>query len=222
MDETERERARREILDPALFHRVRYSTAFMQSAIGTGFLFDLKLNGFDILPDVVGYLFFMMATGSLIPFHKRAHHGQILAMSLVPAGVLEFFPLDLGPVDAIVGLVAMVLTVVLIWFLCQMAADVGSLIANAGLTRSALAGRQIFAVFWGVFVSASALVGAIVGEGNYTWEPGDAIGGGLILLFILAGFGTFFLVVAVFLRASQALQGGRRRTSTTSIEPTTR
>ena len=59
-----------------------------------GFLFvmiDFRLNGFDILPDIIGYIFFVVGLSSLLNINEHFSKARIYHIIML---VLSFFSIE--------------------------------------------------------------------------------------------------------------------------------
>lgn len=196
------------ILDPELSGRAAYAGAFGRASIGVLFtLFDFRVgtsdSNLDLLPDVAGYLLLIAAASALVPLHRRAQSVRALAIGLSVWGAILLVA-DLaggsGTVAlGVLGLVAGIADLVLIWMLCGIIIDLAVLLGDDDLRNKAEVRRIVYVLFV-VVVSVVLLVGAVVAEDRTV----EGAGWGLVLVGLLIASVVVLILMVTLMRAARA------------------
>ncbi|WP_145021747.1 hypothetical protein [Paenibacillus sp. Y412MC10] len=98
------------------------------------FLFDFQINGFDILPDVIGYLLFYVGLAKLNRrsehFRKAGNTAAVLLGVSALALVLSVLPRASAAIGIPLGLVILLLNLYMVFHICQ---GIGALAGRRGL-----------------------------------------------------------------------------------------
>lgn len=92
------------------------------------FLFDFRLNGFDILPDIIGYIFFYQGLSLLQDKNDYFSKGKGFALPMIFISIFDIFqvtiPIDqlgntsFGLFSIILGLVITVINLLMVYNIC--------------------------------------------------------------------------------------------------------
>ncbi|GIP38664.1 hypothetical protein J31TS4_19440 [Paenibacillus sp. J31TS4] len=139
--------------------------AFRSLFWGFLFLFDFKINGFDILPDLIGYILFLSGLSRLAERHPLFAKAKPLAVVLLVLSVFKLIPyqLEVGAGFAMSGGVLLVIllglinTALVLFFVYCLCGGVAALAEEAGqeeLARTARFRWNLYLVMAiGVFVA---------------------------------------------------------------------
>jgi len=98
---------------------------FIKLFWGFLFLFDFNIGSFDILPDVVGYLFFYLGLSELSINSRYFETARWLSVPLIFIGVIDLFPVN----SIIINIVTFILSLLLIYNITR---GVGEMAKNVG------------------------------------------------------------------------------------------
>lgn len=122
-------------------------------------ILDLKLNGFDVLPDFIGYILVAVGCGGLASLSRRFSTAQTLSGVLVVLSLVGFvFPTDLA---FLYGLVYLAVDCAMIWFLLGGVMEFASARERPDLERLASSRRVAYVVL----MSGITLIG-LVAQGS--------------------------------------------------------
>ncbi|MFC6357844.1 hypothetical protein [Luteococcus peritonei] len=158
-------------------------------------LVDLRLNGFDVLPDVVGWglvLAGLWALASLAVDFARARLAALLG--LVAAGIELglFFSEGRYPVaESLAGVVVTTCTLACGWFLLHGVARRARAVAPGAVERSLVLAHRLLAVFG--LLLAGEMVGLVIAMTGRELNLTLSGPGALVVVFV----GIVLLVVAV-------------------------
>jgi hypothetical protein len=85
---------------------------------------DFRLNGFDILPDFIGFALIAAGAGLLVPLNPRFQTAKIMALILIVLSLVSLVELGndggpgFNPGWFFFGLIVTVLDVIMVWQLC--------------------------------------------------------------------------------------------------------
>ena len=136
---------------------------------GILFLFDFRINGFDILPDFVGYLLIFHGLGLLL---SRKDHFLVARNYTLPLIVLSFFSIyevqrPLNQMDPftllamLIGLAAMVLNLLVIYHICMGIAELAEE-AEKEILKDNANNRWRYFLYFQVFLISSMLIGMLI------------------------------------------------------------
>lgn len=85
------------------------------------FLFDINIGGFDILPDFVGYIFFLVGLKELRKLNGHYEKANTLSIILLVISLvfLFFSRVYLGGLEIVLGIVVTIITVYHIYSICM-------------------------------------------------------------------------------------------------------
>jgi len=93
------------------------------------FLFDLNFNGFDILPDIIGYILFYRGLKMLSYRNANFAKGKVLAIPLIFLSILDIFHVTIpineignvqfGGVVFLIGIVNTIINLMMIYRICM-------------------------------------------------------------------------------------------------------
>ncbi len=166
-------------------------------------ILDFRINGFDILPDFLGFALIAMGLGLLVPLDRRFLTARVLAVLLIVLSLATLLQhTDAAEADAwptawaLFEVVYDVLDLAMIWLLC------GGIIAVAGERGLRdLADRASFRRMLYVGLAMLGWVVALLARGGM---PKDVLVVLVIGLAVLALVVTF-LLMGLMLRAARAL-----------------
>lgn len=182
---------------------------------GIPFWFDLRFQGFDVLPDPVGFALIVLGAQGLARFHQLMPRIQLLALGLAVFSVLDVYtdprvgPVGIpdAPIGLLVGLVMAAATALLAWWMCQVVADFARRLHAWDTIRSAETRRLVF-VGWQAAIGVTILLGASA-PGDFTF---------LVLGLFFAGIAVLGLLMELMLQARQFC-GGREAEAVPAPEP---
>lgn len=107
------------------------------------FLFDFNINGFDILPDFIGYLLFYLGLVKLERrsehFHKAKNMSIILIVLSVMGLIISLFPLTSSVFNVLFSLVVLILNLSMVFHICQ---GISELAGRRGLRQFQIKTQQ--------------------------------------------------------------------------------
>ena len=106
-------------------------------------ILDFRVNGFDLLPDLMGYLLVALGCEGLALASPRFQMARLIAWILAIFEVYLFFA---KPVDPMVTLAAAILSVVMVWSLLGGIMQVATDLRRPDLAASASNRRIVYAV----------------------------------------------------------------------------
>ena len=143
-------------------------TGFRQWFWAMPFLFDLRFNGVDLLPDPIGFILVARGAMSFGKFHRRLEHITGMALILAAISVLDVYDpgrsdiltTDVGYLAAAVGIAMSALVSILVWWMCQVVADFARRV-HAFETVNAAEQRRLLFIAWQVCVAVILTVGLV-------------------------------------------------------------
>ena len=132
---------------------------------GIPFWFDLRYNGFDLLPDTIGFALILLGANAFGRFHKRLPQIQFAATVLGAVGILDIYQpsrpngisFDASVFVIVVGLVIALVLGVLVWWMCEVVSDFARRVHAHETAKSAETRRLIF-LSWQVAVAVSLML----------------------------------------------------------------
>ncbi len=111
------------------------------------FLFDFNLNGFDILPDIIGYILFYRGLKMLSERNENFAKGKILAIPLIFLSILDIFHVTIpinklgiapfGRGGFVIGIVKTIINLMMIYRICMGIAEEARVINDSELELKA-------------------------------------------------------------------------------------
>jgi len=112
-------------------------------------MFDFRINGFDILPDFIGYLLIFLGLSALVNLNEKFNKAKTLALPLIIISVLDIYqspvPLNSGLMEpktmiiSLIGIISILLNMLMIYNICigieEKAKDSGNFVLGT-LARS--------------------------------------------------------------------------------------
>jgi len=91
-------------------------------------MFDFRINGFDILPDFIGYLLIFLGLSALVNLNEKFNKAKTLALPLIIISVLDIYqspvPLNIGLMEpktmiiSLIGIISIILNILMIYNIC--------------------------------------------------------------------------------------------------------
>jgi len=91
-------------------------------------MFDFRINGFDLLPDFIGYLLIFLGLSALVNLNEKFNKAKILSLPLIVISVLDIYqsPVQLNSgllepkamILSIVGIISIILNILMIYNIC--------------------------------------------------------------------------------------------------------
>jgi len=112
------------------------------------FLFDFRINGFDILPDIIAYILFYRGLTMLSNRNENFDKGKVLAIPLIFLSILDIFQVNI-PISEIgnisfgvgwivIGLVHTIINLMMIYRICMGIAEEARVINDNDLELKAI------------------------------------------------------------------------------------
>lgn len=161
-------------------------------------LFDFRINGFDLLPDIVGFLLIVYGLTGLKRYtmaFAAAQKYAIVMTLLSVADVMILYATD----DVMTVLLALLQTVFSVIMVMNICLGISQLAQNVGLTGLAVSARTRSTVY--IIVTIASVLLTVVG----TFLPGLA--GILLVPTLLCSIAATALLMALFWQAERQLDG---------------
>jgi hypothetical protein len=155
-------------------------------------LFDLNLNGVNIVPDFIGYILIAIGSARLVPLFPEFQAAVIVAWIMAPLSLTEHSPIREAPVAFLIMIVTTVLHTILIWKLCEGVARGARDRGRSDLADFALLTRNLYITF----LIAGVFIGLV----------GHEMGSGVLLLLIPM---LIFVIVVIVMLCMMCVRAGR-------------
>jgi hypothetical protein len=166
------------------------ATRFLQILVGLLLIFlDLRLNGFDVLPDFVGYALVALGCGGLGDCSHSFLTAQKLSWILAVVDVAGYFV----PRHLLLAAIILALNCSLIWFLCGGIIELATRRNRADISQRAMGVRIVY-----VFLTTLTFLMAILLEGSRDAAP-------LVIVLVITGMIVMFFLVLLIYRVMQEL-----------------
>jgi len=130
---------------------------FRKIFIGLLFMFDFRINGFDILPDFIGYIFIFSGLALLVDLNHRFETAKKFALPLIVISIFDIFQLNI-PIDgffmnpktflfSIIGIMSTILNILMIYNICIGIEERAFELENHDLARLARSRWTLYLIF---------------------------------------------------------------------------
>lgn len=119
-------------------------------------MFDFNLGNVNLMPDVIGYIFFLMGFGQLMKRSSHFERGHKISMVLVLVSILEFMKYLAPAEDLSQSLVVVLLTVVTTMLYAGMVYDLCHGIQAIALEQNQVKLAELAISSWHIFLLSLA------------------------------------------------------------------
>jgi len=130
---------------------------FRKIFIGLLFMFDFRINGFDVLPDFIGYIFIFSGLALLVDLNHRFETAKNLVLPLIFLSLFDIYQVNI-PIDSfsmdpktflfsLIGIISAIINILMIYNLCIGIEERAIELANDDLARLARSRWTLYLIF---------------------------------------------------------------------------
>ncbi len=113
------------------------------------FLFDFRLGGFDILPDIIGFILIFIALNAMKEQNGHYRRSSVLALPLIFISIFDIYQnpsAEASLFGILIGLMVGVLSIVMVYGICMGIMEEAAKTGDADLGHKAMSRWKIYLV----------------------------------------------------------------------------
>lgn len=111
---------------------------FMNIFWGLLFFFDIRINNFDILPDIIGFILIIVGLNKLKELNENFKKSYNIAIPLMIMSILYFIPIRPSGFTILISIVGLILRILLIYNICLGISELANMSENKLLSEKAM------------------------------------------------------------------------------------
>ncbi len=139
---------------------------------GFVFLFDFRINGFDVLPDFIGYILFYQGLAMLEDRNEYFNKAKSFALPMILISIFDIFQVTVpinqigsstfGLFSIVIGIIVSVINLLMVYNICLGIATEARVIGNLDLESKAISRWKLY-FFTNVIILLSILLVSLLG-----------------------------------------------------------
>lgn len=105
---------------------------------GLLFFFDFRINNFDILPDVIGFILIFAGLNKLKELNENFKKAYNITIPLMIISLIYFIPTEPNGFMILINIIGIVLRILLIYYICFGISELSNMSENLSLSEKAM------------------------------------------------------------------------------------